>query len=255
MSTRVPYGFRVMGGLGAAYQAAFAFTPRALSAAREKALVYVVGEYVTETDRAALGLIPAPPEGGLGGVWDRFFSLYRQGRDSRNYDGPYHTLEVEFVLYPGPRGSALGRMCGAVDLYPEWLRMPGVVPFDYQNSSDRPEHVPAREWAGRKRAWSRVTDHYEERGLVYSCLGPRAPFCLLPEGPEAAAARVPTREERALARAREIVMDDRFSSEPPVLSTWEILAKMREYAESQAYREAVTARVPEILERLPEIKL
>lgn len=241
--------------MGAAHRAAFAFTPRVLSSAREKAAAHVVGGYVTESDRAALGLVEAPPVGGLGAAWSRFFNLYRRGRERPGYEEAYHTLEVEFVFYPGPRGSALGRMCGAVGLYPEWLKMPGVVPFDYQNISDRPEDVPAKEWAYRKKAWKRVTDHYEEKGLVYSCLGPAAPYCLLLKDPASARAYLPTVEERARAMARELAMDNHFSAKTPNEPTWEIMSQMLEYAGSPGYLAEVAARVPGIMERLPEIEL
>lgn len=68
----------------------------------------------------------------------------------------YVDVKFELVIYP-LKGRILGQYFGVKeDMVKLFLAQPWVKDYHYQNSSDRPEEISAKEWSKRQRDWDRV---------------------------------------------------------------------------------------------------
>jgi hypothetical protein len=80
-----------------------------------------------------------------------------------------YSLDVTLAIYPHKgqyylrtfceRGSVFGKVLDFVE------QMPELEDFHFQNSSDRPDEISAREWAHRKRVWDEISLVNNDIGL------------------------------------------------------------------------------------------
>lgn len=75
------------------------------------------------------------------------------------YRNPY-ALDVTVALYPHKSNYYIRLFCDSMSIVGTALDfvadIPGLAEYHYQNSADKPDEVPSREWAKRKKIWNEI---------------------------------------------------------------------------------------------------
>jgi hypothetical protein len=74
-----------------------------------------------------------------------------------------YSLEVSVAVYPHKGRYYLRTFCESASVLRDVLdfveQLPELEEYHYQNQTDRPEEVSAREWSERKRVWEEITEY------------------------------------------------------------------------------------------------
>lgn len=164
---------------------------RAVDEVTERLMVDATGNLLGELCRARRRARPAPDDGGMrfAGVEGtsaagrpypadvlEFVTLVEtvideRSRSARGGDQAF-CLEFEVVFFRDPLEPewTLARpFASHPELLQVWSQVPGVQPYPFWDTADRPADVPAAEWDHRRRAWATAIGPgtYAEAGLSW----------------------------------------------------------------------------------------